>query len=121
MLVEMLRHRYNIPAANCVTHAQISVNPRNMRVGYHLDWAAGFPFEATGLPDNYAVALPALWAYGFDYDPDFSNRAGARLQVGIAGAQVLLDRSAAKAGLSSVAYRKLLRQHYREMLAEVAR
>ena len=121
MLVEMLRHRYNIPAANCVTHAQVSVNPRNMRVGYHLDWAAGLPFEAMGLPDNYAVALPALWAYGFDYDPDYSNRAGAGLQIGMARAQTLLDRSAAKAGLTAVAYRKLLRQHYREMLAEVAR
>lgn len=55
MLTEMLRSRYAIPAANCVTHAQVSVNPSNMRVGYHTDWASSFPFEELGLPDNYAL------------------------------------------------------------------
>ena len=32
-LTEMLRARYGIPPGNCVTHAQVSVNPSNMRVG----------------------------------------------------------------------------------------
>jgi hypothetical protein len=45
MLVEMLRARYRISAVNCVTHAQVSLNPSNMRVGYHMDWASKFPFE----------------------------------------------------------------------------
>jgi hypothetical protein len=65
MLVEMLRSRYRIPVANCVTHAQVSVNPSNMQAGYHTDWAFGFPFEQVGLPDNYARDLPSLWAFGF--------------------------------------------------------
>src|SRR5437899_2823159 len=30
-LTEMLRAKYNLPAGNCVTHAQVSVNPENMR------------------------------------------------------------------------------------------
>ena len=78
MLVEWLRGRYHIPASNCVAHAQVSVNPANMLVGMHHDWAAGLPFEELGLPDNYALPLPALWAYGFDCDANFTGRAGAR-------------------------------------------
>ena len=54
MLTEMLRSRYKIPGRNCVTHAQVSVNPSNMQIGYHVDWASIFPFEKLGLPDNYA-------------------------------------------------------------------
>ncbi|HEX6897597.1 MAG TPA: N-acetylmuramoyl-L-alanine amidase, partial [Bryobacteraceae bacterium] len=33
VLTEMLRSKYLIPAGNCVTHAQVSVNPTNMLVG----------------------------------------------------------------------------------------
>src|SRR5215831_10795702 len=32
MLTEMLRSRYRIAVGNCVTHAQVSVNPSNIRV-----------------------------------------------------------------------------------------
>ena len=46
MLTEMLRSRYKIPARNCVTHAQVSVNPSNMQIGYHVDWGSSFPFES---------------------------------------------------------------------------
>jgi hypothetical protein len=74
MLTEMLRSRYQISAENCVTHAQVSVNPSNMQVGYHTDWAAGFPFEALGLPDNYELALPSLWAFGFAPNRESSRR-----------------------------------------------
>ena len=38
----------DIPATNCVTHAQVSVNPANMLVGYHTDWAGNFPFQRSG-------------------------------------------------------------------------
>jgi len=54
MLTRMLRSRYSIAAENCVTHAQVSVNPSNMQLSYHVDWAAAFSFAALGLPDNYA-------------------------------------------------------------------
>jgi hypothetical protein len=119
MLIEMLRHRYHIPALNCVTHAQISVNPGNMRVGFHLDWASGFPFEATGLPDNDASALPSLWAFGFDYDSNLTSRVGTRMRAGIEGGEALLERRAAAAGLPVREYKKGLRRRYREMLSEV--
>ena len=49
ILTEMLRGKYHIPASNCVTHAQVSVNPDNMLVGYHTDWAGNFPFLDIGL------------------------------------------------------------------------
>jgi hypothetical protein len=119
MLIEMLRCRYRIPASNYVTHAQVSVNPSNMQVGLHLDWASGFPFEALGLEDNYAEALPALWAFGFDYDTSFSRRAGARMRTGLDAAGGILTRNAAAAGLRPAEYKNRLRQRYRGMLAQV--
>ena len=81
MLTEMLRARYQIPARNCVTHAQVSVNPANFRIGYHTDWASSFPFDRLGLPDNYALPLPAITLFGFTYDETFLSRAGARLSA----------------------------------------
>ena len=119
MLVEMLRSRYGIAATNCVTHAQVSVNPENMRVGLHVDWASGFPFAAMGLPDNYAIALPAIWAYGFESDASFRDRAGAEMQLGIENAQVLLARGAEATGTSLADYQRQLRRRYRGLLAQV--
>lgn len=119
MLVELLRGRYRMPASNCVTHAQVSVNPSNMLVGMHRDWAAGFPFEAVGLPDNYTVPLPALWAYGFDCDANFTESVGAPMQVGIEAGRTVLARKAAEARLNLVKYRNHLRQQYRRMRDQV--
>jgi hypothetical protein len=121
MLTDLLRHRYNIPAANCVTHAQVSVNPSNMRVGYHTDWASGFPFEQLGLPDNYRQPLPALWAFGFEYDPTYWSQAGERIQVGVRFAERTLQLEAEASGRTVGAYRRLLQQMYRERLVQVRR
>jgi hypothetical protein len=121
MLIEMLRARYHISAADCVTHAQVSVNPSNMRVGYHLDWASSFPFEVLGLPDNYAAPLPSLWRFGFESDKSFRSAAGSRLQVGVDNAENRFAEGARAKGLQPAAYRKLLRGNYRELLAQVRR
>jgi hypothetical protein len=118
VLTEMLRTRYKIPAANCVTHAQVSVNPSNMRIGYHIDWAVGFPFAELGLPDNYGAALPAIWAFGFEHDAGFLS-AGDRMRFGVDAAAARLQERAAAAGLTPAAYRKQLQHRYREMLAAV--
>jgi hypothetical protein len=83
ILTEMLRSKYRIAAVNCVTHAQVSVNPANMQAGYHYDWAAGFPFAQVGLPDNYAVAAPSLWLFGFTYDPSLVNVTGEPFWKGL--------------------------------------
>ena len=112
-LTEMLRSRYSIMAGNCVTHAQVSVNPDNMKVGYHTDWASGFPFKEVGLPDNYQLPLPAIWAFGFGYDSSFLRAAGSRMHTGVALAEEKL-RLAAEAGNCAVSeYREELRKRYR--------
>jgi hypothetical protein len=119
ILTEMLRSRYGIAAENCVTHGQVSVNPSNMRVGYHTDWASSFPFERLGLPDNYARALPALAAFGFESDPAFLQATGARMALSVNLAEDSLRVHATAMGLSVRAYRKTLQTRYRERLAQV--
>jgi len=119
ILTEMLRSRYGIAAENCVTHGQVSVNPSNMRVGYHTDWASSFPFERLGLPDNYAHALPALSPFGFESDPVFLKATGARMALSVNLAEDSLRVHATAMGLSVRAYRKTLQTQYRERLAQV--
>jgi hypothetical protein len=121
MLVEMLRKRYGIRGANCVTHGQVSVNPSNMVVGYHVDWASSFPFSSVGLMDNYSEPLPAVWAFGFQADAAFLRRAGPRLGASATSAEASLRETARSAGLSPRTYRKLLRKQYHDRAAEMQR
>lgn len=114
MLIEMLRSRYGISVANCVTHAQVSVNPSNMRIGFHTDWASSFPFEELGLPDNYAQPLPALLALGFEADQEYRRVGGPRLVAGVELAEERLRERAAERGLSVTAYRRVLQRLYHE-------
>lgn len=81
MLTELLRYRYRIPPQDCVTHAQVSVNPSNFQIGYHTDWGSRFPFQELGLPDNYVLPIPALTIFGFSFDSAFVQRAGDRLSA----------------------------------------
>lgn len=115
-LIEMLRHRFPIPDSNFVTHAQVSVNPSNMRVGWHVDWASGFPFEEIGLADTYREPLPAIWAFGFDCDEHFTRGAGTSLRDGVDSAKEILAEQATNAGLRPSQYRKKLRERYRALL-----
>jgi len=117
MLTEMLRSRYGIPAGNCVTHAQVSVNPSNMQAGYHTDWASSFPFEQVGLPDNYSQPLPALSAFGFAFDSSFVRRTGGRMYRGVLLAEELLQDQAAAAHLQLPAYRHALQKRYWRQLS----
>ena len=55
----------------CVGHGLVSVNAKKHLIGHHMDWARGFPFEAFGLPDQYARAPPSVALFGFGYDDDF--------------------------------------------------
>lgn len=117
VLTEMLRSKYRIAASDCVTHAQVSVNPDNMRIGYHTDWAGNFPFAEIGLRDNYEVPLPSLYDFGFEYDPTFVNATGARVWGGLLLAEEQLRRQAAARGLTVRKYRALLQQRYRQIHA----
>ena len=117
LLTSMLRARYAIPAANCVTHAQVSVNPTNMRVGYHTDWASSFPYDALELPNNYARASAAIAMFGFEYDPNFLHWAGTQLYAGIESGDRQLRDHARRAGVTAAAYRKSLQKRYQDALA----
>jgi hypothetical protein len=117
MLTDMLRERYRIPAGNCVTHAQVSVNASNLRIGYHLDWASSFPFGQLGLPDNYALPLPAVSMFGFEYDASFGRRAGARVYEEAQLSEQLFRERAAAAHMKVPVYREALQRRYRSQLA----
>ena len=112
-LTEMLRNRYAIPAGNCVTHGQVSVNPANMRVGYHTDWGSAFPFERLRLPDNYSTPLPAVWAAGFTWDPVLLRSAGSRFYVGLALGEERVREAAAAAACPVETYRARLQQFFK--------
>jgi hypothetical protein len=119
MLTELLRGRYRIPVTNCVTHLQVSVNPDNMCVGYHTDWASGFPFEQVGLPDNYSLVLPSVVTFGFVCDPAVREAAGPRLLRAMELAEAAFEQRAAAAGVRLPAYRKTAQREYRTLLAYV--
>jgi hypothetical protein len=121
MLVEMLRSRYRISAANCVTHAQVSVNPSNMQAGYHRDWALGFPFEQVGLPDNYARDLPSLWAFGFQYASGPANATESGVYAGAARTEGRIEQRAAAAGIGLAAYRRSLQKRFQQRFGEMRR
>jgi hypothetical protein len=119
VLTEMLRNKYRIPQSSCVTHAQVSVNPDNMLMGYHTDWAGNFPFLAIGLSDNYTVPPPSIYAFGFDYDPTFIHATGVRLWQGLALAEDQIQTQAAARGISESQYRAILQKKYKEILASL--
>jgi hypothetical protein len=116
VLTQMLRGKYRIPAANCVTHAQVSVNPSNMLVGYHTDWSGNFPFLELGLNDNYTAPPPAIVAFGFDYDPTFVHATGARIWEGLSLAEDQIRSQAAAQGLPVPQYRSILQKKYKEIM-----
>jgi len=117
VLTEMLRSKYGIPAADCVTHAQVSVNPSNMLIGWHTDWAGIFPFLEMGLPDNYASPPASLYAFGFGYDGNYVRITGSRVWQGLLLAEDRLRRQAAASAMPLSKYRAGLQQRYREITA----
>ena len=118
-LTEMLRAKYNLPAENCVVHAQVSVNPGNRRIGWHTDWGAGFPFREIGLPDNYQIPNPSLYLFGFEYDPAYTAVTGPDLWKGLEAADERVREAAAERGVTPAVYRKILQQRFRDALSAV--
>ena len=120
VLTEMLRSKYHIAAMNCVTHAQVSINPQTMRLGYHTDWAANFPFREVGLGDGYQTPIAALTLFGFDYDSAFLQANGRRVWQGLVSAEEQLVRDAAAHGTTVEIYRRTLRQRFHAWKANQA-
>jgi len=120
VLTEMLRSKYGIAEINCVTHAQVSVNPKTMRLGAHTDWAANFPFREVGLPDGYLTPIAALTLFGFDYDSAFLQANGRHVWQGLVSAEEQLIRDAAAHGTTVESYRRGLRKKFQAWKASQA-
>jgi hypothetical protein len=113
VLTEMLRSKYHIEAANCTTHAQVSINPQTMRLGHHTDWAANFPFREVGLGAGYDTPVASLTVFGFDYDSAFLEANGRHVWGGLVVAEEQLVRDAAAHGTTVRLYRRALQQRFR--------
>ncbi|HYL98228.1 MAG TPA: hypothetical protein VEZ90_04680, partial [Blastocatellia bacterium] len=83
VLTAVLRSKYGISDANCVTHGLVSVNPSNYLMGYHTDWVSGFPFKAVGLTEKSAAEILAISALGFTYDQSYVSAAGGSRWQGL--------------------------------------
>ncbi len=112
LLTDMLRSRYAIPETNCVTHAQVSVNPDNMRIGYHTDWGSAFPFRELGLTDNYYLPVAAVTVFGFTHDDIFLQAIGNRPWPGLAAADQQIATQASRLGLVPHEFSSRLQQRY---------
>jgi hypothetical protein len=116
LLTQVLRSRYQIKDSNCVTHGLVSVNPSNMRILFHHDWAQGFPFEALGLSDKYAVPPASVAELGFAYDEDILKEIGGKVWPGVAAGESEFARRAAGEGSRPEDLRQRMRSVYRERM-----
>jgi len=110
-LTDYLRAKYSIAPELCVAHGLTSVNPKKHLIGHHLDWSRGFPFEAYGLPDQYARPTPSVALFGFGYDEHFIAQLGEPWP-GVVAAEGELARAAAAAGRSVQALRSERQARY---------
>lgn len=117
VLTEMLRSVYRIPDADCVTHAQVSVNPAKMIIGYHTDWASNFPFREIGLSEGYANPVAGVSVFGFRYDTAFLQAIGGSPWQGLVSAEKQLVQEAAAQGMNPDAYRGRLQKRYKDTIA----
>jgi hypothetical protein len=116
LLTQILRSRYNLADANCVTHGLVSVNPSNMLICFHHDWARNFPFAAMGLSDKYKVPPASISEFGFTYDSETIRMLGGALWSGVKEAEEKFQQRAAGANLKPEELRRQMRQRYLEQM-----
>lgn len=100
VLTAVLRSKYAIADANCVTHGLVSVSPSNKLMGYHTDWVTAFPFEALGLGSKYDTELVAISHLGFAYDSAYIAAAGGKRWPGLDKADAALKEAAQQDGMT---------------------
>jgi hypothetical protein len=88
-------------------------------VGYHTDWATGFPFAEVGLPDNYELLPPSLLLFGFEADSTYVNLSGAGLRKAVSLAEQQVQQAAEARHLPVSRYQEGLRKRYAAMVAAV--
>ena len=96
-LTDWLRQNWSIEPDMCTGHGLVSVNGKKHLIGHHVDWARGFPFEAFGLPDQYARTSPAVALFGLGYDDEFLKVMGEPWP-GVREAERLLEVAATDQG-----------------------
>jgi len=121
LLTQVLRSRHQIDDAYCVTHGLVSVNPSNMRILFHHDWARGFPFAAFGLSDKYALPPASVAEFGFTYDEETLEKLGGALWPGVAQAEEQFGASAARAGSKPEEFRRQMKDAYHDRMDEQRR
>jgi hypothetical protein len=116
LLTQIIRSRHQIDDANCVTHGLVSVNPSNMLIAFHHDWARNFPFEAMGLSDKYKVAPASVSHFGFTYDDEVVAKLGGALWSGVAAAEGEFNARAAAGRTTPEELRSRMRERFREQM-----
>lgn len=119
LLTQWLRSKYKIRPELCVTHAQVSVNPSNMRIGYHTDWANGFPFAEMGLANNYDLPLASITDFGFEHDEAFQKAVGEKVWRGLTASAQTVETDAKDRGLGVDSYRRDLQERYRRLYSSL--
>ncbi|HEY0080320.1 MAG TPA: peptidoglycan recognition family protein [Pyrinomonadaceae bacterium] len=117
LLTQILRSRYQIDDANCVTHGLVSVNPSNMLICFHHDWVRNFPFETMGLSDKYKVAPASISEFGFTHDEAIVEKLGGSLWPGAEAAIEHFKNRAEQARMKPEDLRRQLRSRYREQMS----
>jgi len=112
VLTVVLRSKYGIDDANCVTHGLVSVNPANRLMGYHTDWLSAFPFEALGLSNKYETELCAVSRLGFGYDSAYLAAAGGEKWAGLERADAALRDAAERSGVTVEEERRQLSRRF---------
>jgi hypothetical protein len=116
-LTHLLRQRFAIAPEMCVTHGLTSVSPKQGLIGYHRDWARGFPFEAFGLPDLYAQPPPSVALFGFGHDDEFMRAVGERWP-GLIAAERLFAQQATERSVAIETLRRERQALYRQWSRE---
>jgi hypothetical protein len=117
-LTNYLRQRFAIAPQMCVTHGLASVSPSRHLIGYHLDWARGFPFAAFGLPDLYAQPPPSVALFGFGYDRSFVRAVG-ELWPGLIAAENSLAADAQSRAVPTSVLRQERQAIYDQWIVQV--
>jgi N-acetylmuramoyl-L-alanine amidase len=116
-LTNYLRQRFAIAPEMCVTHGLTSVSPKPHLIGYHRDWARGFPFAAFGLPDLYTQPPPSVTLFGFGYDEEYLRTVGR--WPGLIAADALLAAEAREKSVSVAALRAERRAAYQHWVKQL--
>jgi hypothetical protein len=116
LLTQIIRSRHEIDDENCVTHGLVSVNPSNMLIAFHHDWARNFPFEAMGLSDKYKIAPASVSHFGFTYDDEIVSKLGGALWLVVVRVEDVFRARAEREGRTPDELRELMRARFREQM-----